>query len=255
MVRKKYKTSAAKRARDARYRMRHRADLQIIAAQESGDSARVRAAKMYRQHVENVIRASQKNKPVKLTKEELGEMDAETRKAYQAAYKREKTAYARQQQTFLRRAQSFTMREAEKEIRANMIAENRLRNPSTPKDSLAGKLLYSLTTSVWMPAEQAGVDRDQAIVSALGVRNLSEAFNIVASRVNATLADLMESGDIQPGDMRLLDALKNWKSGDLITGDVSWEELYHLLQNMPEVRGKLLDPSTVKNRRQHHGLS
>lgn len=255
MARKRYKTSVAKRARDARYRLRLRADRLVIAAKESGDSSRVRAAEMYRQHVENVIKASQKNKPVKLTKEEFAAMDAETQKAYKDTLKREKAAYARQLQTFMKRSEKFTMKAAEREIRENMIGVNRLRNPSTPKEALAGKLLYSLTVSVWQPAEAAGIDRDQAIVNALGVRTISEAYNIVASRLNASIAELMEGDDIEPGDYRLLDALKNWKSGDLITGDVSFTELYHLMQNMPEVRGKLLDRATVANRKQHRGLS
>ena len=142
-----------------------------------------------------------------------------------------------------------------REIRENMIAENRLRNPSTPKEAFAGRLLYSLTVSVWQPAEAAGLDRNQAIVNALGVRTLSEAYNIVASRANSEIAQLMEGEGIEPGDYRLLDALRNWKSGDLITGDVAWEELYHLMQNTPEIRGKLLDPTTVANRKQHRGLS
>lgn len=255
MSRKRYKTSVAKRARDARYRLRLRADRLVIAAKESGDSARVRAAQMYRQHVENVIKASQKNRPVKLTKEEYSAMDTETQKAYKAALKREKAAYSRQLQTFLKRSEKLTTKAAEREIRENMIGENRLRNPSTPKEALAGKLLYSLTVSVWQPAEAAGIDRDQAIVNALGVRTLSEAYNIVATRLNADIAELMEGGDIEPGDYRLLDALKNWKSGDLITGDVSFSELYHYMQNVPEIRGRLLDRATVANRKQHRGLS
>ena len=255
MARKRYKTSVEKRARDARYRVRKRADQLVIAAKESGDKSRVRAAEMYRQHVYSVVSASLKNKPVKLTKKEFAAMDPETQKAYNAAVKRDQTAYRRDLQTFLRRAEKFTTKEAAREIRENMIGENRLRNPSTPKEAFAGKLLYSLTVSVWQPAEAAGIDRDQAIVNALGVRTLSEAFKIVASRVNAEIAQLMEGEGIEPNDYRLLDALKNWKSGDLITGDVSWEELYHLMQNTPEIRGKLLDPTTVANRKQHRGLS
>ena len=255
MAKKRYKTSIEKRARDARYRVRKRADQLVIAAKESGDSARVRAAEMYRQHVYNVVNASLKNRPVKLTKAEYSAMDTETQKAYKTALKREQTAYKRQLQTFLKRSEKLTTKAAEREIRENMIGENRLRNPSTPKEALAGKLLYSLTASVWQPAEAAGIDRDQAIVNALGVRTLSEAYNIVASRLTADLAELMEGDGIEPGDYRLLDALKNWKSGDLITGDVSFTELYHLMQNMPEVRGKLLDRATVANRKQHRGLS
>lgn len=255
MARKRYKTSVEKRARDARYRVRKRADRLVIEAKESGDSARVRAAEMYRQHVYNVVAASLKNKPVKLTKEEFAAMDAETQKAYKAAFKRDQTAYRRQLQTFLKRSEKLTTKEAAREIRENMIAENRLRNPSTPKEAFAGRLLYSLTVSVWQPAEAAGIDRDQAIVNALGVRTLSEAYNIVASRINGEIAQLMEGEGIEPNDYRLLDALKNWKSGDLITGDVSWEELYHLMQNTPEIRGKLLDPATVASRKQHRGLS
>ena len=255
MARKRYKTSVEKRARDARYRVRKRADQLVIAAKESGDKSRIRAAEMYRQHVYNVVRASLKNRPVKLTEKEYAAMDAETQKAYKAAYKRDQKAYRRQLQTFMKRSEKLTMKTAEKEIRENMIAENRLRNPSTPKEAFAGRLLYSLTVSVWQPAEAAGIDRDQAIVNALGVRTLSEAYNIVASRINGEIAQLMEGEGIEPGDYRLLDALKNWKSGDLITGDVSWEEIYHLMQNTPEIRGKLLDPTTVANRKQHRGLS
>lgn len=244
MARKRYRTSVEKRARDARYRVRKRADQLVIAAKESGDTSRIRAAEMYRQHVYNVVAASLKSKPVKLTQ-----------KAYNAAVKRDQTAYRRDLQTFLRRAEKFTTKEAEREIRENMIGENRLRNPSTPKEALAGKLLYSLTVSVWQPAEAAGIDRDQAIVNALGVRTLSEAFNIVASRINVEIAQLMEGEGVEPNDYRLLEALKNWKSGELITGDVSWEEIYHLLQNMPEIKGHLLDLATVANRKQHRGLS